>query len=158
MEFTLTSGTFRVTDPCYDGLYWTSGIIGIINNARKGKWKGVVTSPWGMQGRVAELQIVQENYTTASKMWESAGFSVGVDSGQAGFFDAALYPEWSEENNFYDTICKGTLSENQYAVVPFGIASSTGYGDGEYKCYVAKNIEGEVIAAKIVFIGDEDEE
>jgi len=155
MEFTLTSGTLRVSDPCYDRALDAAGII---ENARNGRWIGKIdiinAMAWG--NRVAELSIVQENYVTASKMWERAPFDVGVDSGQAGFFDDSNYPEWSEDNGFYDIICEGTISKDKFAVVPFGIASRTGYGDGLYQCFVAKNVEGEVIAAKIVFIGDDE--
>jgi hypothetical protein len=52
--------------------------------------------------------------------------SVGVDIGSAGFFDATS---------------------------KIGVISSSGYGDGCYQCLVARD-RGEVVAAKIVFIGD----
>lgn len=41
-----------------------------------------------------------------------------------------------------------------------GLVSSSGYGDGGYTCWTAKNDEGKVIAIRVEFIGeyDEDEE
>lgn len=37
-----------------------------------------------------------------------------------------------------------------------GVVSSSGFGDGGYEAFIAKNAEGKVIAVQIVFITEED--
>lgn len=39
-----------------------------------------------------------------------------------------------------------------------GFVSSSGYGDGGYCCWTAKNEDGKVVSIRIEFIGEEDEE
>lgn len=39
-----------------------------------------------------------------------------------------------------------------------GVIVSSGYGDGEYPVYVKRNEEGRIAEARIVFIGDEDDQ
>ena len=39
-----------------------------------------------------------------------------------------------------------------------GVASSSGYGDGGYDCYVARNNEGEIIGIRIVYISEENDD
>lgn len=39
-----------------------------------------------------------------------------------------------------------------------GLVSSSGYGDGGYTCWTAKNDEGKVIAIRVEFIGEYDED
>lgn len=39
-----------------------------------------------------------------------------------------------------------------------GFVSSSGYGDGGYSCWTAKNEDGKVVSIRIKFIGEEDEE
>jgi len=99
------------------------------------------------------------------------GVDVGVDSGQAGFFDLASYTNAVKDRSdtsqdgpafekFYREICDQTLSDDQFGGVDFGAVSSSGYGDGRYPCYVRRNDRGEVIAAFIAFIytGEDEEE
>jgi hypothetical protein len=42
------------------------------------------------------------------------------------------------------------------ANVGFGVATASGYGDGGYSCYVARDKTGKIVAARIVFISEED--
>lgn len=39
-----------------------------------------------------------------------------------------------------------------------GYVSSAGYGDGGYECYVSKNEEGKIVAIKVIYIEDEEDE
>lgn len=39
-----------------------------------------------------------------------------------------------------------------------GFVSSSGYGDGGYSCWTAKNEDGKVVSIRVEFIGEEDEE
>jgi hypothetical protein len=42
------------------------------------------------------------------------------------------------------------------SVVPFGVVSGSGYGDGGYPAYVKRNSKSEAVAVKIVFIDEDD--
>jgi hypothetical protein len=75
--------------------------------------------------RVAAITARHGDFPDADPTVPVAG-TVGVDTASAGFFDA-----------------KSKL----------GIISSSGYGDGAYQCFVARD-RGAAIAARIVFIGD----
>lgn len=217
-HFTLTSGKLRVTDPCYDKDTWCAGVL---ENVLPGEWQAeaIVASDsvtrWG--GRIAELCIWHKDYIGKIDAHELTDVDVGVDSGQAGFFDEQFYPEgestgeYGDLNTFYGKVCDGTagprferevlmhdkselerfealytswgtkpkeeideiirqLSESKkieryhnylgIANVGFGVATSSGYGDGGYDCYVGRNKEGQIVAAKIVFIdlNEEDED
>ena len=43
-------------------------------------------------------------------------------------------------------------------VLEYGVVSSSGYGDGSYTAYVARNDNNQVIAVRIVFLSKYDEE
>ena len=130
----------------------------------------------GYIGRVAYIAIRHESTIACTppylKNFAESETHVGVDSGQAGFFDlepfAAQsateeenggYNQDTEHGKFYRSICEQTNEDaEQFAVVPFGAASSSGYGDGGYDLYVLRDKDGLVIEAVIVFICDYDEE
>ncbi len=157
-KFNISSGVMRVTDPCYDPGTWCSGTIDVPN----GEWHAYIEESdegtWGK--RVASIEVRYQN-DFKHYSWELTNIDVGVDSGQAGFFDNQLYPDHPGDDPFYDRVCRLTLGENSAGVIEFGAVSSSGYGDGGYSCYVARNSDNQIVAAKIVFIDDgyeEDEE
>lgn len=114
------------------------------------------------------------------KRWTKTKIHVGVDSGQAGIFDEVKYPHGKNEpermakfndgvfnkvfEDFYDACGLQTLGEESTSshysndvnfkmagiVNNMGVVSASGYGDGSYSCYVAKN-KGQIVAVKIVF-------
>jgi hypothetical protein len=210
-SFTINSSTIRVTDPCYTKDVWCSGII---DNVLVGDWFADTLifpdSKTGWGDRIAEIFIWHKDYSFEN-INELTEVNVGVDSGQAGFFDDSQYPdgetgEYGDLNTFYGKVCAGTAGqivtttvrtyddefieeyvnllkeENRFdekhqqivqhmkertrthqeynylgiSNVGFGVASHSGYGDGGYECYVKRNDDGQIVAAKIVFI-DEDE-
>jgi hypothetical protein len=211
--FHLTSNQLRVTDPCYTKGTWCAGVL---ENILPGSWiaeKVVATNKetggWG--DRIAELCIWHGDYIDNVDAHELTEIHVGVDSGQAGFFDESQYPEgetgeYMDLDTFYGKVCEGTKGEYRITVeqmygeeiiqymiesyakdgktlpealiehmktatrtrsepdylgianVGFGVATHSGYGDGGYNCYVGRNDKGEIVAARIVFISDEDEE
>lgn len=203
--FEMKSGKMRVTDPCYDKKTWCSGVI---ENVLSGVWfaENIIldneqTNGWG--NRNGELIVWHSDYSPDSII-ELTSIDVGVDSGQAGFFDDAEYPtgdtgEYGNTDTFYGKVCEGTagqpkqqkrkiygeadikllsekidadtlnslsnleITESVYdylsiANVGFGVACHSGYGDGGYNCFVKRNSDGKVVAAKIVFIEDEPED
>lgn len=211
--FHLTSNQLRVTDPCYTKGTWCAGVL---ENILPGAWiaEKVVasneeTGGWG--DRIAELCIWHGDYIGNVDAHELTEIHVGVDSGQAGFFDESQYPEgetgeYGDLDTFYGKVCEGTKGEYRITVeqmyneetvqymiesyakdgktlpetfiehmrtatrtrsepdylgisnVGFGVATHSGYGDGGYNCYVGRNDKGEIVAARIVFISDEEDD
>ena len=156
-----TSNCIIVTDPCYN--YDERQII---DNALPGEWiANVVISDEGSWGkRIAELIVMNVDSHHDGYEWERSKIEVGVDSGQAGFFDSFMYPrgdtgEYGDTSTFYGKVCNMTVTEQGHGtagVLSFGVASSSGFGDGGYDLYTATQ-DGKVVAAKIVFIGDEED-
>ena len=126
-------------------------------------------------GRVAYIAIRHESTIACSppylKNFTESEIHVGVDSGQAGFFDLELfaaqsatesedgYQQDTEHGKFYRSICEQTGDDSDgFAIVPFGAASSSGYGDGGYPLYVLRDKDGLVIEAIIIFLAEYDEE
>ena len=211
--FHLTSNQLRVTDPCYTKGTWCAGVL---ENILPGSWiaekviaSNQETGGWG--DRIAELCIWHGDYIGNVDAHELTEIHVGVDSGQAGFFDESQYPEgetgeYMDLDTFYGKVCEGTKGEYRITVeqmfdeetvqymiesyakdgktlpetfiehmrtatrtrsepdylgianVGFGVATHSGYGDGGYNCYVGRNDKGEIVAARIVFISDEEDD
>ena len=169
-KFEVISGTLVCSDPCYEIPTWCQGIV---ENVKKGTWEAntEMVNSWGE--RVAVLSI----YHIGSKLngkWERFEFSAGVDSGQFGFFDKDFYrnDEGAKElkkhdfgdnydkesgDEWYRACCNITLTGDNWGVLPNGVVSSSGYGDGSYDVFGMKDENDEYIAFSVVFI-DEDEE
>ena len=163
-DFTINSGKIRVTDPCYTRDTWCSGVL---ENCKVGDWRAyAIYYDMGMWGnRIAKLIIVHSSKPSYNFVdnWIKTEFEAGVDSGQCGFFDDALYPEdvgeYMDPSSFYSKACELTYNEAQgftAGVMSFGAVASSGFGDGGYDCFIQKNESGEIIAAQIVFIPEED--
>lgn len=168
-QFTVASDRIRVTDPCYEIGTWCAGEIA---GVRPGIWRA--QSVMGQEGawgaRVRKLQI--RHVDAPADIFATAAFAetdidVGVDSGQAGFFDATRYPTDPAEleyepGRFYGECCELTLDHNRPGggVIPrgFGVVTSSGFGDGSYSCRITRDPHGQVIAAYISFIDEEEDE
>lgn len=124
--FEITSGKMIVTDPCYDKETWCQEKL---DNVKNGTWYSTVEysdeGRWGH--RVAQiwvwhssLEINDPGLEFPPCKFESS--NIGVDSGQAGFFDLEKYPDAPQNDNaFYDEVCNITLSG-----VPFSILEEVG--------------------------------
>lgn len=119
------------------------------------------------EGRVAYLHIVHSDAKSRfnpevafDSDWVDLGIDVGVDSGQAGFFDLALFTQVCSaealKEKFYSEICTLTLDTGDVAHA-IGCASSTGFGDGGYTCLV-RRVEGEAVEAIILYMTECEEE
>ena len=97
--------------------------------------------------------------------WTEQPFELRVDFGLAGLFDDAHYqadtvfdgmkePEHDFGDLWYNHACDITLSRMQAGVMPFGVVSSSGFGDGGYVCYTHEGDTGEIDFAFIVFIDE----
>jgi hypothetical protein len=105
-----------------------------------------------------------------------------VDSTTAGIFDLShfrddsvvtpeipipqLWMKYLKQKSNWEGMCHtaayGELSPRTWtfvpgSVVPFGVVSVSGCGDGGYSAYVKRNSKGEAVAVKIVFIGEDEE-
>lgn len=152
----------RVSDPCYGTSVWCAGTI---DNVKEGLYNVEVEysdeGDWGT--RVKSLAVMHSEYKDVVCFTEVADFEVGVDSGQAGFYDEDYYQQYHTEadcnDDWYDEICNLTLSRKQYGIKDEKcVVSSSGYGDGGYTCYIARNDNNEVIALMIEFITDDNDD
>jgi hypothetical protein len=151
-SFELKSTFLRVSDPAYEKDTWCTGLIG---NCIPGKWNACILRDSGV---IAELIVYESNNDSNSVHWDLTDFDIGVDSGQCGFYDEDQYVDGNRRHDqdageFYDSILN---LDN--GMLPYGVISQSGYGDGLYSCYIAKNSGGFVIAAKVVFISDDEDE
>lgn len=171
-EFQVTGDKLMVTDPCYTRSTWCQGIV---ENALPGTWEGNAEytdeGSWGE--RVSAVEARHESFRESVGRWETAGFEVGVDSGQAGIFDEARYPksecgEYDERGSFYNRACHATAGSNpcdeersersdeKGGAIDEGVVTSSGYGDGGYECRIHRNAEGKADAVRVTFIADGD--
>ena len=173
--FEVTSGVMVCSDPCYsiDPPTWCQGII---NNVKNGTWVANVEKSdegdWGE--RIARLRVEHIN-AKRTYLTTQVDMDGGVDSGQFGFFDKDFYrndeaakdlkkyefsPDYDREegDSWYRACCDLTLAKESWGVLPNGVVSSSGFGDGSYPVFGEKDENGEWIAFEVIFIGDEEDE
>lgn len=121
-------------------------------------------------GRVAYLHIVHsednahfDHKSELDSTWVDSGIDVGVDSGQAGFFDEFLFDglchDKALKDAFYSQICDLTCERDaSWGSHITGVVSSTGWGDGSYTCLVRRNDHGQAIEAVILYLTEEEDE
>lgn len=102
---------------------------------------------------VSELIVQHQDAIDDKKLkkWKYKCGNIGVDSGQAGFFDYDTFNDLNRNvlnEEFYNHVCE---ISNGGSELEFGAVSNSGYGDGIYPLYV-KEKSGIIVAAKIVFI------
>lgn len=104
---------------------------------------------WNVFGKI----ITTDTDVFFKAPWERTGSLVGVDSAQCGFFDADHYQDefglsreglsheltskpWSKGLSLFQlTCCDKTMHAPYAGVLPFGVISGSGYGDGCYPAY-----------------------
>jgi hypothetical protein len=120
--------------------------------------------------RNAELFLVHKDHQITKDLVYDWFGDFGVDSGQAGVFDAASYRNDSaaeaiqtpyvdfvlpgrdlEGDAWYEKMCKFTLGESGWGAYDAGAVSSSGWGDGMYPVYGAE-VDDKVVALQLVFI------
>jgi len=173
-QFENISGQFAISDPCYDVDVWCRGEL---SDVKKGMWNAEAgiydAGEWGK--RVALLIATHVDYDENAEddyISKAAEFEVGVDSGQTGIFDVAHYRDDSifcsgavknerDEKGevWYGHCCNATCNTANHAgIIPFGVVSSSGYGDGGYDCTFRIDSNNEIIKVVITFISEEDED
>lgn len=112
---------------------------------------------------MVDMQGLLDGEGKASKFVDSE-IHVGVDSGQAGFFDLSRHAEVVDSvekesfERFYSRIADNSLGPDGFGVAtddegaPFGAVSLSGWGDGGYNCYIRRNQDGELVEAYILYL------
>ena len=138
-DFELTGPVMRVSDPCYDRNVWCCGTV---DNCKIGIWEAAVLKTdcgdWGERNAVLAVRFkdggpkfnaINRAVCNGSCAWHECKFEVGVDSGQAGFFDEAHYQDdtvfgFEPEHDmkpgdlWYGCCCDITLSRTGAGVLP----------------------------------------
>ena len=182
-EFEITSGKIICSDPCYNT---DVHCMGIVENVVNGTWVASVDKrdmgDWGE--RIAVLWIANKEQMAKNPKiaWEvlaeePMNFIGGVDSGQFGFFDFGDYRndesakdlkkyefgadfDREDGDQWYRACSDLTLGDESWGVLPKGVVSSSGFGDGSYDVFGYKDAYDKYVAFAVVFIeesGDEDE-
>lgn len=164
-SFNVACGALRVSDPCYTPQTGTSGVLA---NAKNGDWDAyVIRHDYGDRGlggvRVQEIIVMHEDCADHDpKNAESEYFDVSVDAGLAGFYDEAwwqaLHANRAGKNDWYSRMCGALFFEgrgNDHFVCEHGALSNSGWGDGVYPVFCVRDAAGQVVAARIIFAGDE---
>jgi len=140
-SFDVVSGVLRVTDPCYGIDVHCAGIV----RAAVGKWRWEVTITNDSASVAAHLSTIDPS--EAEDAWEVEPFDVGVDSGVFGIFEASKY----SKDDLDDVYNRSGVYELDH-----GIASTTGLGDGIFKCQTIKR-NGIAVAVRVTSLVDDSE-
>ena len=175
-SFEVTSGKIIISDPCYK--LPENELANKIVNVPNGMWNAYI-SKHSDGSSVSELLIHHNSITLkdTNNIWLDYLTNVCVDSGQAGFFDLihfrddcnlqnnelATYIDIEDDGDKWYAMCCNTtysdkISGKYGGVVPNGVLSKSGYGDGRYSVSVGyKENEQEIVYLKIHFIEESDE-
>lgn len=112
----------RVTDPCYNIYVWCATEVEVL----PGDYKVTM----GMsENRIAWLQM-QHVGSEVVGSWEEDPADIGVDSGQAGFFDLQYYLDHQGNYDWYERVCNASyrkvpnpkyLSREEYIKQQLGV-------------------------------------
>ena len=169
------NNTVMVSDPCYDKDVWC---LKVVDDVLPGEYTHrieiVDAGSWG--DRVDRLIVCHKDYDFEKLSFEVLSNDIGVDSGEAGFFDYDMFCKVTDKEESHDLfgdecygLCVVTRNEiamhtdNQGGVLAsgLGLVCNSGFGDGAYTLYGARNDDGKIVAMYIdfeVIIGDEDED
>jgi hypothetical protein len=179
-KFEVTSGKMILSDPCYVVPTWCQGVV---DNVKNGTWVGRVEQSdegdWGVRNSllmsinleaISKMPLLEQDLFS---MCELLPFECGVDSGQFGHFDFANYRkdelavdlEKAFDDTFatevgdewYRAVCNITLT-NDFGSLPYGVVSSSGFGDGSYNTYGIKDSDGLYVGFLTIFIDDQDQD
>lgn len=147
------NGPVLATDPCYEDGTWCAGEA----NLTQGNYKAFVQlsdeGDWGLRhGKLIVIRedVVQSDVIAQGKV-NLCKATIGVDSGQAGFFAQAEYMG-GDDHDWYDECCKCTLSDLGAGFVVEGVVSSSGYGDGGYNLWelILETDKGDVVVGALI--------
>lgn len=145
-------GKVDITDPCYNRDVWCR-----MNQVKikAGSYECYACEDTS-ERRIAVCGIRIKNYPEYfSSDMEKIG-NIGVDAGLAGFFPNK--PDY-DKDGAWGKLCANEFSKSWPTVCLYedGFCTSSGWGDGGYNVYAAKDQAGEIFALEIRFLEDEDE-
>ncbi len=158
-SFMIESGKIIICDPCYDDALH----MHIVTPALNGQWEAYVEK---IDGRISKLYATLEG--TSEIQLKKHKKHAGVDSGQMGIYDARHFmnensvepplQDFGESSyaRWYLMCCNRTLNDVGAGLIPHGVVSSSGWGDGRYPVRVSEH-DGKVNHIEITFIEDEEE-
>ena len=141
-----------VTDPGYDADTWCiiPGIKVKPGNYECVAWKAKLSytdsdKKRRYYKRVFVCGIYLGGDLIPQEQFEEIG-TIGVDAGLAGFFQEK--PDYEEDEWF--EFCR-LVHDKDYLITKEGFCTQSGYGDGCYPVFAAKNEIGEIVALEIRF-------
>lgn len=153
-SFQLVSGVVQVTDPCYSP---NTGLV--VKNVKVGSWKAEIGADDSVNTSLTihheDYEVNYDSFFKPLSLFDNES-TIGVDSGQAGFFDDMFYKGGSDET-FYDRMCDLTLNGVCAGVSENGAVSSSGHGDGGYSVEGVV-INGQYVALRIIFVEENEPE
>ncbi|WP_342379540.1 DUF4241 domain-containing protein [Myxococcus stipitatus] len=174
-KFLMVSGQMRVSDPWYEkappgSVFDLSRVLAV----RNGQWQAAVHfTDEGRNGiRVAELVALHVTTQAKSLKWSPEVLTVSVDSGMAGFCDDQYFRDVNQVPRWYvpqrlgpkpkvgdawsDYVTEELISEREAKIIPFGVLSHTGEGDGTYDVHVARGADGRIEGVRLIYLKGED--
>jgi hypothetical protein len=170
-----------VSDPCYTIPTWCQAVVdGVLPGNYNVFCKKHDLGDWGVRNSM--LLVIHEDHVNDTLEWESHPATIGVDSGQCGFFSSESYrndsiadriglgdgdisffsnfPHEDEGGKWYTHMASRTLGVSQWGVYDEGAVCSSGVGDGSYMLFTTKDEFGNIIGMAVDFLieGPEDEE
>ena len=172
-SFEQTIGTIIISDPSYSpSSKHFLGIAGEIKNVKPGTYYAVI-EVIKSEKRNAALYIFHEDYFSAKKgilsaktfseIYEQFNYkttkkqNISVDAGMAGFYDKKFFEGYDNLEWYEDVVDHILKNPKRALILPYGVISDSGYGDGSYDYFTAK-IDGKVVSAFVWFICDEEDE
>lgn len=138
-----------VSDPCYTP-------YDILCNTGFEMKPGIYNCFVDVSERVSKLMVIHEEHRKPRKMLFDGTCS--VDSGQMGIFDEDYYiknqpdDDWDNPESWYRRVCELTINNSQYGTIEnLGVVSQSGYGDGCYPVYYAKDKNDKTYCIEILF-------
>lgn len=169
-SFLVESDQLIVGDPCYPVECGDEEESCLLTNVKRGEWAAVIF--YEEDETVSRLTTYHKE-SSLEYEWIESDMDFMVDSAQAGIFDASVYGrdevisgslknvydiEMDEEGmKYYVACCDQTASGEQGGIVPGGVVSVSGWGDGCYPVFVQYNSDKEITAVSLYFF-EEDEE
>jgi hypothetical protein len=147
----------------------------VLTNCQTGTWRAEVIikhfDPPGFS-LTSELRAVHSSISDLGTLqWERQHDGIGTDTAQAGVYDVAHFHDHSlvprdikwtvgqsgpaiPDDLWYSYCCELTCGKPEGGVLPFGVVTTSGKGDGGYEYSVARDAAGKIIGVWIVFVDD----
>ena len=151
--FTVRDSTIIAIDPMHDSGIWCSAKL---VNCKPGKWESFVVKTeddqWG--SKIKSLTVIHFDYKNQTNLqYFKLDRMVGVTSGLAGFFEKKSFDDVfraGREEFFHKNIDKTVQNNIKY--FSYGVAVSSGYGNGDYDIEMSVNPANQIIALRIAFL------